>query len=45
MIETMYIGSGDIHALLSGKNTKSHISLMQRFVSGENLIIMPNAVL
>lgn len=35
MIETMYIGSGDIHALLSGKNTKSHISLMQRFVSGE----------
>lgn len=34
MIETMYIGSGDIHALLSGKETKSHISLMQRFVSG-----------
>ena len=35
MIETMYIGSGDVHALLSGKNTKSHIALMQRFVSGE----------
>ena len=34
MIETMYIGSGDIHALMSGKDTKNHISLMQRFVSG-----------
>lgn len=34
MIETMYIGSGDIHALMSGKDTKAHISLMQRFVSG-----------
>ena len=34
MTETMYIGSGDIHALMSGKNTKSHISLIQRFVSG-----------
>ncbi len=34
MIETMYIGSGDIHALMSGKETKSHSSLMQRFVSG-----------
>lgn len=34
MIETMYIGSGDIHALMSWKNTKSHIALMQRFVSG-----------
>ncbi len=34
MIESMYIGSGDIHALMSGKSTKSHISLMQRFVSG-----------
>ena len=38
MIETMYIGSGDIHALMSGKETKSHTSLMQRFVSG----IKPN---
>lgn len=34
MIETMYIGSGDVHALISGKDTKSHIALMQRFVSG-----------
>lgn len=38
MIETMYIGSGDIHALMSGKKTKSHSALMQRFVSG----IKPN---
>lgn len=37
MIETMYIGSGDIHALMSGKETKSHIALMQRFVSGVKL--------
>ncbi|MDR2775760.1 MAG: hypothetical protein LBC19_13670 [Tannerella sp.] len=35
MKETMYIGSGDVSALLSGKDTKAHISLMQRFVSGE----------
>jgi hypothetical protein len=35
MKETMYIGSGDVAALLSGKDTKAHISLMQRFVSGE----------
>ncbi len=34
MTNTMYIGSGDIYALLSGKNTKSHQALMQRFVSG-----------
>ena len=34
MTETMYIGSGDVHALMSGKNTTSHIALMQRFVSG-----------
>lgn len=34
MIETMYIGSGDINALMAGKTTQSHISLMQRFVSG-----------
>ena len=34
MTETMYIGSGDVHALMSGKDTKSHIALMQRFVSG-----------
>lgn len=34
MIETMYIGSGDVHALMAGKATKTHIELMQRFVSG-----------
>ena len=34
MTETMYIGRGDVHALMSGKDTKSHIALMQRFVSG-----------
>lgn len=30
----MYIGSGDIHALMSGKETKSHHELLKRFVSG-----------
>lgn len=34
MINTMYIGSGDVSSLLSGKNTKTHATLMQRFVSG-----------
>lgn len=34
MTETMYIGSGDVAALMSGKGTKSHAALMQRFVSG-----------
>ena len=34
-IETMYIGSGDVAALLAGKDTKTHAALMQRFVSGE----------
>lgn len=34
MTNTMYIGSGDVYALMSGKDSKSHISLMQRFVSG-----------
>lgn len=34
MKETMYIGSGDIHSLMAGKDSKAHISLMQRFVSG-----------
>lgn len=32
--DTMYIGSGDIHALMSGMQTKSHAQLLQRFVSG-----------
>lgn len=30
----MYIGSGDISALMSGLNTKSHHNLFMRFVSG-----------
>lgn len=32
--DTMYIGSGDVAALMSGKDTKSHAALLQRFVSG-----------
>jgi hypothetical protein len=35
MKESMYIGSGDVAALLFGKESKTHIALMQRFVSGE----------
>lgn len=31
---TMYIGSGDVAALMSGRDTKSHAALLQRFVSG-----------
>lgn len=34
MTNTMYIGSGDVAALLSGKGTKTHAKLLQRFVSG-----------
>ena len=34
MIETTYIGSGDISALLLGKDTQGYLKLMQRFVSG-----------
>lgn len=34
MITTMYIGSGDVSALLAAKDSKAHVSLMQRFVSG-----------
>lgn len=30
----MYIGSGDITALMSGKDSQSHLSLLRRFVSG-----------
>lgn len=30
----MYIGSGDIHALISGKDSLSHLNLLRRFVSG-----------
>lgn len=32
---SMYIGSGDVAALMSGKATKGHQSLLRRFVSGE----------
>lgn len=31
----MYIGSGDVTALLSGKGTEAHQKLLRRFVSGE----------
>lgn len=31
----MYIGSGDVHALMMGKDTKGHLSLLQRFVSDD----------
>lgn len=30
----MYIGSGDVKALMAGKNTQTHQALLQRFVSG-----------
>lgn len=33
-MDTMYIGSGDVSALLSGRNTETHYSLLRRFVSG-----------
>lgn len=33
-MNSMYIGSGDIHALMSGKDTTSHLNLLRRFVSG-----------
>ena len=35
MIVSMYIGSGDVHALMMGKDTKGHLSLLQRFVSDD----------
>lgn len=34
-MKTMYIGSGDVTALLSGKHTETHAKLLRRFVSGE----------
>lgn len=34
MKKTMYIGSGDVYSLMAGKDSKAHIALMQRFVSG-----------
>lgn len=33
-MNSMFIGSGDIHALMSGKDTLSHLNLLRRFVSG-----------
>ena len=33
--DTMYIGSGDITALLSDIHSSSYAKLLQRFVSGE----------
>lgn len=35
MISTTYIGSGDVAALMMGRNTKGYLSLLQRFVSDE----------
>lgn len=35
MISTLYIGSGDVAALMMGKDTAGHLRLMQRFVSDE----------
>ena len=32
-MKTMYIGSGDIKSLMSGKSTQAHLSLLRRFVS------------
>lgn len=34
-MKSMYVGSGDCYALLSGKDTKTHQKLLQRFVSNE----------
>jgi len=33
-METMYIGSGDVHSLMMGKDTDGFAKLLQRFVSG-----------
>lgn len=35
MICSMYIGSGDVHALMMGRETKGHLALLQRFVSDD----------
>ena len=34
-MKSMYIGSGDVHALLMGRDTKGHQLLLSRFVSDE----------
>lgn len=33
-MNTMYIGSGDVYALMSGRNSETHYKLLRRFVSG-----------
>ena len=35
MIISAYIGSGDVAAMMAGKDTKAYLALMQRFVSNE----------
>ena len=35
MIISAYIGSGDVAAMMSGKDSKAYLSLMQRFISNE----------
>lgn len=35
MIVSTYIGSGDVASLMSGKDSKAYLSLLQRFVSNE----------
>lgn len=35
MVVSTYIGSGDVSAMMAGKDTKAYLSLMQRFVSNE----------
>ncbi len=34
MICSMKIGSGEVNALLAGKDTKTHLALLARFTSG-----------
>lgn len=34
MLSTLYIGSGDVHALMMGRTSAGYLRLLQRFVSG-----------
>lgn len=34
MLSTLYIGSGDVHALMMGRASAGYLRLLQRFVSG-----------
>lgn len=34
MLSTLYIGSGDVHALMMGRTSTGYLRLLQRFVSG-----------